>query len=122
MSVTMSVRAASAAPVRLVRLASWTLTLATARRVLAQLRHDPRTVVMMLAVPAVLMILLTEVIGLYLAAMLYLTLYIRLAGGHSWRTSLLIGIPVPLASYVIFDKFFLIPMPMGWYGAEILRF
>jgi len=37
---------------------SWTLTSATARRVLAQLRHDPRTVVMMLAVPSVLMILL----------------------------------------------------------------
>jgi len=37
---------------------SWTLTRATARRVLAQLRHDPRTIVMMLAVPSVLMILL----------------------------------------------------------------
>src|SRR5215472_13891633 len=37
---------------------SWTLTSATARRVLAQLLHDPRTVVMMLAVPSVLMILL----------------------------------------------------------------
>ena len=37
---------------------SWTLTSATARRVLAQLRHDPRTVAMMLAVPSVLMILL----------------------------------------------------------------
>src|SRR5215469_18638098 len=39
-----------------------TLTLATARRVLAQLRHDPRTIVMMLAVPAVLMILLRYVL------------------------------------------------------------
>ncbi len=78
--------------------------------------------IMIVVVPAVLMILLTEVIGLYLAAMLYLTLYIKYAGHHSWRTSLLIGIPVPLVSYIIFDKFFLIPMPMGWYGAEILRF
>jgi ABC transporter DrrB family efflux protein len=37
---------------------SWSLTWATARRVLAQLRHDPRTIAMMLAVPSVLMILL----------------------------------------------------------------
>lgn len=37
---------------------SWPLTWATARRVLAQLRHDPRTIAMMLAVPSVLMILL----------------------------------------------------------------
>ncbi len=41
---------------------SWTLTWATARRVLAQLRHDPRTIAMMLAVPALLMILLRYVL------------------------------------------------------------
>ncbi|MFJ8438324.1 ABC transporter permease [Kitasatospora griseola] len=33
-------------------------TLATARRVLAQLRHDPRTVAMLLAVPCLLLVLL----------------------------------------------------------------
>jgi ABC-2 type transport system permease protein len=36
---------------------------ATARRVLTQLRHDPRTIAMMLAVPAVLMILLRYVLS-----------------------------------------------------------
>jgi len=41
---------------------TWTLTQATARRVLAQLRHDPRTIAMMLAVPSVLMILLRYVL------------------------------------------------------------
>jgi len=35
-----------------------TLTLATARRILAQLRHDRRTVVMLVAVPSLLMVLL----------------------------------------------------------------
>jgi ABC-type multidrug transport system permease subunit len=42
---------------------SATLTRATARRVLAQLRHDPRTVAMLLAVPSVLMILLRYVLN-----------------------------------------------------------
>jgi len=41
---------------------TWTLSQATARRVLAQLRHDPRTIVMMLAVPSVMMILLRYVL------------------------------------------------------------
>jgi ABC transporter DrrB family efflux protein len=45
-----------AAPIR------WRLTWATARRVLTQLQHDPRTVTMMIAVPAVLMILLRYVL------------------------------------------------------------
>jgi ABC-2 type transport system permease protein len=40
----------------------WALTWATARRVLAQLRHDPRTITMMIAVPTVLMILLRYVL------------------------------------------------------------
>ena len=38
-----------------------TATLATARRVLGQLRHDPRTVVLLLAVPSLLMILFNYV-------------------------------------------------------------
>jgi ABC-2 type transport system permease protein len=42
---------------------SWALTWATARRVLAQLRHDPRTVGLMIAVPALLMILLRYVLN-----------------------------------------------------------
>jgi ABC-2 type transport system permease protein len=39
------------------------LAAATARRVLLQLRHDPRTIVMMLVVPSVMMILLRYVLG-----------------------------------------------------------
>ena len=40
---------------------SLTVTLATARRVLTQLRHDPRSIAILIAVPTVLMILLRYV-------------------------------------------------------------
>jgi ABC-2 type transport system permease protein len=40
-----------------------TITLATTRRVLRQLRHDPRTLAMLLLVPSVLMVLLRYVFG-----------------------------------------------------------
>jgi ABC-2 type transport system permease protein len=39
------------------------LTLATARRILTQLRHDPRTVVMLIVVPSLLMVLLRYVLA-----------------------------------------------------------
>ena len=52
-----AVTAGTAAPIR------WRLTWATARRVLTQLRHDPRTVVMLIAVPSVLMVLLRYVLN-----------------------------------------------------------
>jgi len=58
------------------RVISARLTLATARRVVAQLRHDPRTVAMLLAVPAVLMILLRYVLNNPLALNRFAPVYI----------------------------------------------
>jgi hypothetical protein len=78
--------------------------------------------VLTVLIPACGMVLLIEVVGLYVAAMIYLTGYIRFVGGFRWRTVLLVSIPIPLIFYWIFDKFFLIPMPMGMFGAQILRF
>ncbi len=78
--------------------------------------------VLTVCIPALAMVLATEVIGLYLAAMIYLAAYIRLVGRFRWRTVLLVSIPTPLIFYVLFEKIFLIPLPMGWYGAQIFRF
>jgi hypothetical protein len=72
--------------------------------------------------PACGMILLTEVVGLYVAAMIYLAAYIKVVGGYRWSTVLLISIPVPLGFYWVFEKIFLIPLPTGMFGAQILRF
>jgi putative tricarboxylic transport membrane protein len=78
--------------------------------------------VLVVLVPACLMILLTEVVGLYVAGMIYLTLYIRWVGDFRWRTALAIGVLTPLAFYYIFEKLFLIPMPAGMYGSMLLPF
>jgi len=73
-------------------------------------------------IPACGMVLLTEVVGLYVAAMIYLAAYIKIVGGYRWRTVLLVSIPIPLIFYWVFEKIFLIPMPAGMFGAQILRF
>jgi putative tricarboxylic transport membrane protein len=72
-------------------------------------------------IPACGMILLTEIVGLYVAAMIYLVAYIKVVGGYRWRTVLLVSIPIPLI-YWVFEKIFLIPMPTGIFGAQILPF
>lgn len=69
--------------------------------------------VLYVAVPAAIMVLFTEFIGLYLAAGLYLAVYMRWIGKHRWVTVLSISILLPLVSYFVFDKFFLIPLPKG---------
>jgi putative tricarboxylic transport membrane protein len=75
--------------------------------------------VLSVVVPAALMVLLTEFIGLYLAAAIYLLAYIRWVGRHRWHTALSIGILAPLVFYVLFDRIFLIPMPQGMLGGYL---
>jgi len=65
------------------------------------------------AVPAALMVFLTEFIGLYLAAGLYLAVYMRWIGKNGWIKVLAVSILLPLAGYFVFEKWFLIPLPEG---------
>jgi putative tricarboxylic transport membrane protein len=71
------------------------------------------------ALPATAMVVLTEIIGLYLAAALYIAFYMRWIGRYNWPLVLAISICIPLGSYFLFDKWFLIPMPKGWWGAHL---
>lgn len=73
-------------------------------------------------IPALGMVIVTEIVGLYIAAMIYLAAYIGLVGRFRWQTVLLVSIPIPLIFYVVFEKIFLIPLPMGSYGGMLLRF
>jgi hypothetical protein len=71
--------------------------------------------VVKVAVPAFGMVALTEAIGLYPAAAIYLAVYMRWIGRHRWITIFLVSILLPVASYFLFDKWFLIPMPKGYW-------
>ncbi|MBI3329099.1 MAG: tripartite tricarboxylate transporter TctB family protein [Nitrospinae bacterium] len=64
-------------------------------------------------IPAALMVFLTHFIGLYLAAGAYLAVYMRWIGKYRWITVLAVSILIPLVGYLVFDKWFLIPLPEG---------
>ncbi|MGH7773533.1 MAG: tripartite tricarboxylate transporter TctB family protein [Candidatus Binatia bacterium] len=72
--------------------------------------------VIKVALPAFGMVALTEAIGLYPAAFIYMAVYMRWIGKNRWITTLLVSILLPVASYFIFDKWFLIPMPKGYWS------
>jgi hypothetical protein len=69
--------------------------------------------VLKVALPAFGMVGLTEAIGLYPAAVIYIAVYMHWIGKHSWLATASVSLLVPLVSYFIFDKWFLIPMPKG---------
>ena len=76
--------------------------------------------VLTVAVPAAAMVLVTQFFGLYLAAALYLAFYVRWVGKHSWVTALALAVCVPVVTFVIFERWFLVPLPKGpveaWLG------
>jgi putative tricarboxylic transport membrane protein len=71
-------------------------------------------------IPAIGMILLTELIGLHLATVLYLAFYMGVVGRLHWGKVILLSILVPLVVYVMFDRVFLIPLPEGLWGKNVL--
>jgi hypothetical protein len=76
--------------------------------------------VLTVAVPAAAMVLLTQFIGLYVASAIYLGLYIRWVGRHSWVTTLGLAASIPAVTFVVFERWFLVPLPKGpleaWLG------
>jgi putative tricarboxylic transport membrane protein len=59
-------------------------------------------------------------LGLYVAAGLYLGFYMRWVGRHDWRTVVALATTVPVITFLIFETWFLVPMPKGpveaWFG------
>jgi hypothetical protein len=71
-------------------------------------------------VPAAAMVAATHVLGLYVAAAVYLGFYMRWVGRHSWSAVVLLAVGIPLVTFVIFEQWFLVPLPKGpveaWLG------
>ena len=70
--------------------------------------------------PATAAVALMHFVGLYVASALYMGFYMRWVGRHSWVTVVLIALGVPIGSFLVFEKWFLVPMPKGpleqWLG------
>ncbi len=80
------------------------------------------TQILWVLIPATGMVLLTELIGLHLATVLYLAFYMGVVGKEKWIKVAVLSILVPLVVFILFDKIFLIPLPEGLWGKNILAF
>ena len=70
--------------------------------------------------PATGFVVLTQFIGLYVAAMLFMGFYMRWIGRYGWIPVALLSLLFPVLTFVVFEKWFLVPMPKGpleaWLG------
>ena len=76
--------------------------------------------VLKVLLPATGMVIGTQLIGLYVASAVYIGFYMRWIGRHGWTTVVLLGVGIPLVTFVVFEHWFLVPMPKGpletWLG------
>jgi putative tricarboxylic transport membrane protein len=59
-------------------------------------------------------------LGLYVAGAIYLACYMRWVGGHDWRAVVALAVIVPIVTFLVYERWFLVPMPKGpleaWLG------
>ena len=76
--------------------------------------------VLSVLLPAVAAVALMEVLGLYAASALYLAFYMRWVGRHRWITVVGLAVGIPVVTFLVFETWFLVPMPKGpiehWLG------
>jgi hypothetical protein len=69
--------------------------------------------VLTVLIPAAGMVVLTHVVGLYVAGALYVATYMRWIGRHSWFATLFVAVGIPAVTFLVFEIWFLVPMPKG---------
>ncbi|HEU4370847.1 MAG TPA: tripartite tricarboxylate transporter TctB family protein [Methylomirabilota bacterium] len=76
--------------------------------------------VLAVLLPAVAMVLATQFVGLYVASGLYMGFYMRWVGRHAWPVTLGLAVAIPVVTFLVFERWFLVPMPKGpletWLG------
>jgi hypothetical protein len=76
--------------------------------------------VLKMLVPATAFVVVTQVVGLYVASALYMAVYMRWIGRHSWLSVIVLGVGFPVVTFIVFERWFLVPMPKGpletWLG------
>jgi putative tricarboxylic transport membrane protein len=65
-------------------------------------------------------VVLTQFAGLYVATALFMGFYMRWIGRYPWVPVALVSVLFPLVTFVVFERWFLVPMPKGpleaWLG------
>jgi putative tricarboxylic transport membrane protein len=74
----------------------------------AQLRD-----VLKVLVPAAVFVGLIGFIGIYVASALFIAAFMRWLGGFRWRTIAIVSVAVPIALFLLFEIWFLVPLPKG---------
>lgn len=63
--------------------------------------------------PSVVCVVLMQFIGLYVASVLLIAFFMRRHGRYGWPMTALVSIGVMVVFFVVFERWFLVPLPKG---------
>ena len=69
--------------------------------------------VMSILVPTSIYVALIPWIGIYVASIILIAVFMRWLGRYDWSLVAAISVGVPLAIFLVFEKWFLLPLPKG---------
>jgi len=75
--------------------------------------HEDLKPVLMMLVPTIVYVGLIWLIGIYVASAIYIAGFMLFQGKYSWLPTALVSIGVPVAIFVLFEIWFLVPLPKG---------
>jgi len=69
--------------------------------------------VMIVLVPTVAYVVGVDLIGIYVSALAFISLFMRFVGKYGWLRSALVGVGVSVTAFLLFEVWFKIPLPKG---------
>lgn len=69
--------------------------------------------VLAVVAPTAVYVLLVPYLGLYVSSILLIGLFMRWLGHYGWATVAGVAFGVPAAAFLMFEKWFLVPLPKG---------
>jgi putative tricarboxylic transport membrane protein len=76
--------------------------------------------VLSVVIPTTLYVAAIPFVGLYVASVIFIGWFMRWLGKYGWLTVLAVSIGMPVLTYLVFEKWFLVPLPKGpledWLG------
>ncbi len=76
-------------------------------------RRDQLKLVIVVFVPMVVYVAAIFFVGIYVASALLIGYFMRRYGKYRWRIALPVAVAVPLIFFVVFERWFLVPLPKG---------
>ncbi len=69
--------------------------------------------VLSVVIPTAIYVALVPSLGLYVASFLLIAVFMKWLGRYSWTLTLGVAIAVPVLAFLMFEKWFLVPLPKG---------